>query len=153
MSDEVTIEDPAALLKAHNKLKEDIVNLRAEFKAIQKERDELKAASEALSPENLDKMKKRALQAEIKAKLESEGVPNPDGVLKYLDLEGVDYDENDNLTGVDEKLEALKNDLPLLFDKKARAGRSSADIHADAPANTKKSTTEAQVDAMFGTRR
>lgn len=149
MSEEVTIEDPAALLKAHEKLKEDIVNLRANLKSLEKERDELKTAAESLSPENMEKMKQRALKAEIKAQLESEGVPNPDGVIKYLDLNGVDYDEEDKIVGVDEKLDALKSDLPLLFDKKARAGRTSVDANASKPAGATKTTTEAQVDSLF----
>lgn len=152
MSDEVTIEDPAALLKAHEKLKADIVQLRADLKGLEKERDDLKTLSESLSPENVEKMRQRALKSEIKAQLESDGVPNAEGVLKYLDLDGVDFDEDDKIVGIDEKLETLRNDLPLLFDKKARAGRTSADIHADTPANTNKSTTEAQVDALFGSR-
>lgn len=138
-----------ALVKAHDKLKADIVEMRDRLKEIQKERDSLKELADTLSPENMEKMKKRALTAEIRAKLESEGVPNADGVIKYLDLNGVDYDEEDNIVGVDDKLDALKADLPLLFDKKARAGRSGADIHEKAPANTQKSTTEAQVDGLF----
>lgn len=149
MSDEVTIEDPAALLKAHEKLKQDITDLRARFKELEKEKAELQTAAEALSPENMQKMKERALKAEIKAQLEADGVPNADGVIKYLDLNDVDYDEEDKIVGVEEKLEALKNDLPLLFDKKARAGRVSADIHADKPAGASKTTTEAQVDSLF----
>lgn len=149
MTDEVTIENPEALLKAHDKLKEDITALRTRFKELEKEKAELETAAEALSPDNFNKMKERALKAEIRAQLEADGVPNADGVIKYLDLNDVDYDEEGSIVGVDEKLEALKTDLPLLFDKKARAGRSGADIHEKAPANTHKSTTEAQVDSLF----
>lgn len=152
VEEKVVIDDPAALVAAHEKAKADLVALRAELKGLQKEYDEAKTQLDALSPESLEKMKKKAISAELKSRLESEGVANVDGVLKYLDLDGVDYDEEDNLTGVDEKLETLRTDLPLLFNKKARAGASGADIHADKPANIQKNTTEAQVDALFGRR-
>ena len=149
MSDEVTIEDPAALLKAHDKLKQDITDMRARLKEMEKAKNDLQELADSLSPENFAKMKERALKAEIKALLEADGIPNAEGVIKYLDLKDVDYDEDNNIVGVDEKLDALRNDLPLLFDKKARAGRSGADIHEKNPANTQKSTTEAQVDQLF----
>lgn len=149
MTDEVKIEDPQALLKAHDKLKEDIVNLRAELKATEKERDGLKELSESLSPENLEKMKTRAIKAELKAQLESDGIKDADRIIKYIDFSGVDYDEEDKIVGADDKLSEIKTDFPELFDIKKRAGRNSADIHADTPANTQKSTTEAQVDSLF----
>lgn len=149
MTDEVKIEDPQALLKAHDKLKEDIVNLRAELKATEKERDGLKELSESLSPENLEKMKTRAIKAELKAQLESDGIKDADRIIKYIDFSGVDYDEDDKIIGADDKLSEIKTDFPELFDIKKRAGRNSADIHADTPANTQKSTTEAQVDSLF----
>lgn len=146
---EMTVENPEELLKAYNKLKEDIVNLRADHKLLEKERDELKELSESLSPESMDKMKSRAIKAEIKAQLENDGIKNADRIIKYLDLEGVDYDEEENLVGVDEKLSVIKEDFPELFDVKKRAARSDIDIHASTPANTQKSTTESQVDALF----
>jgi hypothetical protein len=149
MSEEVTIEDPAALLKAHEKAKQDLVDLRVELKTLQKEHDELKTQSEALSPENLEKFKMKAIKAEIKAQLESEGIKNADRILKYMDFEGVDYDEEEKIVGVDDKLDVIKGDFPELFDPRKRAGRESVDIHANAPARAEKSTTESQVDQLF----
>lgn len=153
MSDRITslseIQDEKKFLDAYYGLKKDVEDLRSSVKAMEKEKSELEKQLEGLSEEAVSKFKEKAIRQEIRSKLVEDGVPNPDGVLKYLDLNGVDYDEDDNLTGVDDKLDALKTDLPLLFDKKARAGRSSVDIHADKPAKAEKTTTEAQVDSLF----
>lgn len=153
MSDKIEkladIEDEAAFLKAYEKLKADVVTLRAEIKQVEKEKGELETQIEGLSDESVQKYKEKAIRAEIKAQLVDDGVPNPDGVLKYLDLKDMDFDEDDNLTGLDDKLDTLKTDLPILFDKKARAGKDKVDIHDRNPANTQKSTTEQQVDQLF----
>jgi len=143
------VKDPEGLLKAYNKAKEDLVNLRADMKALEKERDELKELNESLSPDQINKYRERAIRSEIKADLEAQGIKNAERILKYVNLEGVDYDEEGNLNGVDDKLSVIKEDFPELFDTKRRAGRESADIHADNPTKVQKSTTESQVDALF----
>lgn len=126
------IEDAEKFLAAHYKALEDLKALRAEAKAYE---TELETLREAGSDENLEKWKQRALKQAAKAALEGEGIKNADRVLKYIDLDGVDFDENESLTGLDDKLGEVKGDFPELFDSKRRAGRQSVDIHAkgDAP--------------------
>lgn len=139
MADE-EVKDPQALLKSYREAVEDL-------KALREENKELK---EAGSDEVINKWKTRAARSEAKLALQGQGIKDSERILKYLSLEGVDFDDDDKVTGLDEKLEEVKKDFPELFDAKKRAGRSSVDIHADNPANTKKSTTEEQVDAIFG---
>lgn len=143
---EVEIRDPQGLLDAYEKAKSDLVALRARETTLQKEVDDLK---EANSPEALEKWRDRAIKQSVLAALQGDGVPNPERILKYMKLEGVDYDDKDELTGLDDKLNEVKADFPELFDKKRRAGRQDVNIHGDNPASVSKSTTEAQVDAMF----
>ena len=146
MSDRITsldeIKDPEAFLKAYYKAMDEAKEMRQENKTLQAQLD-------STSDEEISKWRSRALKAEAKANLEGQGIKDADRILKYISLDGVDFDEDGNLTGLDDKVNEVKTDFPELFDVKRRAGRSSADIHANEPAETKKSLTEAQVDAWF----
>jgi len=146
------IENEEEFLKAYNKANDDLKALRAELKALEKERDELKAAADEFSDEAVQKLKDDLLKTKVAARLSEDGLPDVQGVVKYLNYDGVELDENGNVQGLDERIEDLKQDLPTLFDAKKRAGRSGADIHEKNPANTQKSTTESQVDALFSRR-
>lgn len=137
------IKDPEGLLKAYNKAKEDLVNLRAELKVLQDER-------EALSEEAVDKWKHMAIKSQALAELQAQGIKNPERILKYMDFDGVEIDDDDKVSGLEDKLESVKTDFPELFDPKKRAGRESADIHEQKPAKKDLSPTEQQVAALFG---
>lgn len=144
MSEEVTeVKDPQGLLKAYEKAKQDLIDLRNEKKELEKQ-------LESVDDDAVNKWKERAVRAEAKANLESQGIKDADRILKYVSLEGVDFDDEGNLTGIDEKLSGIKEDFPELFDTKKRAGRNSADIHADGTAKTEMSPTERQVAQLFG---
>lgn len=136
------INDPEAFLRAYRKMKEDLKALRAENK-------ELATQVESTDESAVNKWKERAVKAEAKANLEGQGIKNADRILKYVSLDGVDFDEEGNLSGLDDKLDTIKADFPELFDVKRRAGRNSADIHADTKVDTQKSATESQVDRLF----
>lgn len=138
MSDEVEIKDPQGLLKAYEQAKADLVSLRNEKK-------ELEKSLEGLSEETVNKWRTRAVKEAARASLERSGLPDAERILKYLNLDDVDFDDKDQLAGIDEKLEEVKADFPELFDTKRRAGRNSADIHASAPAEAKMTGTQAQL--------
>lgn len=122
------VKDPEAFLEAHYKAFEDLQRLRGELTEATKELDTLK---ESTSDEAVAKWRDRAIKAAVKNAVEGEGIKGADRILKYLNLEGVDFDENEKLTGLDEKLTEVKTDFPELFDAKRRAGSQSADIHAN----------------------
>lgn len=136
------IQNPEAFLRAYRKMKDDLRDLRAENKSLTQQ-------IESVDEDAVTKWKERAVKAEAKLNLEGQGIKDADRILKYVSLDGVDFDEEGNLSGLDDKLEGIKTDFPELFDTKRRAGRNSADIHADTPANTQKDLTETQVDAWF----
>lgn len=146
-NEEVT--DPQGLLKAYNKAKKDLAALREELKALEDEKAELAKQAEAL-PEEVSKWRDMVLKGEAQRNLESQGIKNPERVLKYVDLEGVDYDTEKGLVGFDEKLAVVKTDFPELFDVKRRAARTSVDIHANNPAKPELTGTDAQVARIFG---
>lgn len=141
MTDE-EVKDPQGLLKAYRQLQADITELRNEKK-------ELETRLENTDEEAVGKWKQRAIKAEAKVNLEGQGIKNADRILKYMDFEGVDFDDDGKLTGFDDKLNGIKSDFPELFDPKKRAGRQSADIHDGKPAEKKMSGTEAQVARLF----
>ena len=146
------VEDEQAFLKAYYDARQQLSELRAEVKAIEKERDELKTQVENVSDDAVQKLKDELLKTKVAAKLSEDGLPDVSGVIKYLNYDGVELDDEGNVTGLDERLDDLKNDLPTLFDAKKRASRSGADIHDKTPAAAEKSTTESQVDALFARR-
>jgi len=139
MAKEEEVKDPQALLKAYREAVEDLKTLREENKTLK----------EAGSDEVIEKWKTRAIRSEAKLAVQATGVQDSERVLKYLNLDGVDFNDKDEVTGLDDKLEEIKKDFPELFDAKKRAGRSSVDIHDEKPANSEKTLTERQVDALF----
>jgi hypothetical protein len=141
-SEETEVQDPDKLLAMYRELQADVVTLRKEKKALEEQ-------LETTDEEAVSKWKSRAIKAEAKVNLEAQGIKDADRILKYLNLEGVDFGDDDKLTGFDEKVSEVKKDFPELFDVKRRAGRSSADIHEQKPAEQKMTGTEAQVRRIF----
>lgn len=121
------VKDPAGLLAAYTKAKEDLVNLRNENKALQKQIEEV----------NTDEFRARALKAETKLALQAQGIKDVDRLMPYIGTEGLDFDDKGAVTGLDDRLKALQKDLPEIFDPKRRVG-GKADIHADSPAEQKR---------------
>lgn len=113
------VRDPQALLAAYNKLKADISQLA-------EERESLKKQVEGLSS---DEFRLRALVAETKIALQNQGIKDVERVLPYVGTDGLDFDDEGNVTGLDERLGKLKEDLPEVFDPKLRSG-GKADIYA-----------------------
>lgn len=137
------IKDPEAFLAAYYAAMDDAKETRAEVKRLREQ------AEEAGSDEEISKWKSRALKAEAKSNLERQGIKDPERILKYINLDGVDFDEDGAVTGLDDKVNEVKADFPELFDAKRKASRASADIHADTPPKANLSSTEAQVARLF----
>lgn len=133
------IKDPAGLLKAYEQAKADLVSLRNEHK-------ELKTQFES-APKG-EEWKTRAVNAEVKLALNSQGIKDTDRVMKYVNTEGLDFDENGNLTGLNERLNELKKDLPELFDVKRQVG-GKADIFANDATEVKQDPFVAQIKAAL----
>lgn len=137
------VKDPEAFLTAYYKAMDEAKEFREEVKRLRGQ------VEEGGSDEEVSKWKSRALKAEAKSTLEGQGIKDPERILKYINLDGVDFDENGAVTGLDDKVNEVKADFPELFDAKRKAARSSADIHADTPPKPSMSSTEAQVARLF----
>jgi hypothetical protein len=121
-------------------------DFKKENQKFREQRDEFKKAAEG--NEVNAKLKERALRAEAKLKVSELGVKDPERIVKYLKLDTVDFDEEDNVTGLDDSIESVKADFPELFDAKRRVG-GKIDAAAANPVKAQKSVTEAQVDRLF----
>lgn len=128
-----TVQNPEAVLAELRRAQEDLKALRAEVRTITEQKEALEKAAEGLKD---DTWRLRALEAEAKAALQSQGLKDTDRLMPYVGTEGLDFDENGKLTGLNERIEQLKKDLPEVFDAKRRAG-GKADIFGTDPAEAK----------------
>ena len=133
------IKDPQGLLKAYNQAKADLVELRSENKRLKSQ----------IETNDSDEWKKRAVQAETRLALNAEGIKDVDRLMNYVGTDGIEFDDNGNLTGLSERIETLKTDLPELFDVKRRVG-GKADIFANDPAQSPPSASELQARQLLG---
>lgn len=140
------VQNPEAVLAELRRAQADLKELRAEHAALQEEREGLNKQLESL---NSDEMRLRALKAETKLALQGQGIKDADRLMPYIGTEGLDFGEDGAVVGLDERLTTLRKDLPEVFDPKVRAG-GRGDIFANDSADTKMSSTEAQVARLFG---
>lgn len=130
------IDDPAAVLAALDRAKK-------EAKRFREERDRLKEQADGSEWRN------RAVKAEVRSQLVELGIKDTARLMKYVDVSGVDVDDEGNFVGLEESIDTLRSDFPELFDPKRRAG-GNADIFADNPANPSKSSSQKQAELLLG---
>lgn len=148
--EDVTINDPKAVLEALERAKNDAKTNRERFEAEEKKVSDLQKRIDALSSDEvLGGYKRKIVELQVKAALEKEGIKETDRVVKYLSLADYDLDDDGNVTGFTENLAQVKKDLPELFDTKRRVG-GAADLFANADATEKKTGTQMQLDQLYG---
>lgn len=142
MSDETPetpeIRDPAALLKAHEELKND-------FKSLKSAHETLQAQIKTQDTDN--PWKARAIKAETMVELNKRGIKNTN-IAKYINTDDLDLDEEGNIAGLTERIDAAASEFPEIFDVKRSVG-GKVDSFRSTPTNVAKSDTEMQVSAIF----
>lgn len=128
------VRDPDGLLAAYNKAKEDLVALRNEHKALQ----------DQVASLNTDEFRLKALSAETKLALQAQGIKDVDRLMPYIGTDGLDFDADGKVTGLDDRLKNLRKDLPEVFDAKVRAG-GRADIFANDNVEVKENPLRAAI--------
>lgn len=136
--EEVTIENPKAVLAALERAKEDAKKYREQYEALVTETDAMK--------EELGKMRDGVKADAIRRKVEAEGA-DPDRVMQFLKTEGIEYKDGE-LEGFEDNFKALKTALPELFDPKRRVG-GKVELETKGENNATKSVTELQVDRLL----
>jgi chromosome segregation ATPase len=139
------VQDPAAVLAELRRAQQDLKDLRTELRSLKDEKDALEKKAESF---NEDTWRLRALTAETKAALNSKGIKDADRLIPYIGTDGLDFDDEGKLTGLDERMKKLETDLPEVFNPKVRAG-GKGDIFANDVADHRKSSTDIQVERLF----
>jgi hypothetical protein len=140
-TEEATLNDPKAVLAALDRAKNDAKKFREE-----KEKLEVDLNS---SNQKIAEFSGKLLKEKVAQRLSAEGLKEPKRFIKYLDTLKLEFDENLEVTGLDEQLEQLKADLPEIFDAKLRVG-GQADTSLKATINTQYSATQLQAAKILG---
>lgn len=140
-TEETTLNDPKAVLAALDRAKNDAKKFREE-----KEKLEVDLNS---SNQKVAEFSGKLLKEKVAQRLSAEGLKEPKRFIKYLDTLKLEFDENLEVTGLDEQLEQLKADLPEIFDAKLRVG-GQADTSLKATINTQYSATQLQAAKILG---
>lgn len=138
------VRNEEGLLAAYNHLKEEIRKISAERDELVKSRDALQEAADN------DEWRNRALLAEIKSSLTSRGLKDVERLVPLLGTEGIEFDDEGKVKGLDERLTAKSKEYPELFDPKRRAG-GKADVFANEPSEPKVDPLREQVRQALGT--
>lgn len=138
MSEEVVIQDPAAVLAALERAKADAKKYREELEALQAEHEPLRS--------ELDGMKEEMRTGAIKRAVKDAGA-DPDRVMQFLKVDGIEYKDG-KLHGFEENFKTLQTALPELFDAKRRVG-GQVELETNGQNNHVKSVSELQADRLL----
>lgn len=77
------------------------------------------------------------------------GLANAERLIKYIKVNEITLDEDFNVIGLDEQIEALKSDFPELFDPKLLVG-GKVNSGQSKPVDKKLSASEMQAKLVLG---
>lgn len=104
------IKDPAAVLAALERAKKDA-------KAAREEKEALEAKLTQYEQDNA-KFSGRLLREKVIQELGKLNIANTERILKFVKFEGLSFDDELNIVGLDDQIKELKADFPELFDPK-----------------------------------
>lgn len=140
-TEEVTIEDPKAVLAALDRAKADAKKFREEKEQLE---IDLNSKDQAIAEYSGKLLHEKVLQ-----KISAEGIKEPRRLMKFMDLTKFEFDENLDVKGFDEQFSQLKEDLPEIFDPKLRVG-GQADTAVKASVSTQYTATQLQAAKILG---
>ena len=140
-TEEATLNDPKAVLAALDRAKSDAKKFREE-----KEKLEVDLNS---SNQKIAEFSGKLLYEKVLQKISAEGVKEPRRLLKFMDLNKFEFDDNLDVVGFDEQFKQLQEDLPEIFDPKLRVG-GQADTAVKASVSTQYTATQLQAAKILG---
>jgi hypothetical protein len=140
-NENIIIEDPKAVLSALERAKSDAKKNRERTEELEALLNEKESTIAQFSG--------KLLNQKLTQKLAAEGISDPDRVLKFINIGNLSFDDDFNIIGFEDQFEALKNDLPEVFDAKLRVG-GQADTAIKASVSTTYSATELQAAKILG---
>ena len=140
-TEDTTLNDPKAVLAALDRAKNDAKKFREE-----KEKLEVDLNS---SNQKIAEFSGKLLYEKVLQKISAEGVKEPRRLLKFMDLNKFEFDDNLDVVGFDEQFKQLQEDLPEIFDPKLRVG-GQADTAVKASVSTQYTATQLQAAKILG---
>ena len=140
-TEDTTLNDPKAVLAALDRAKSDAKKFREE-----KEKLEVDLNS---SNQKIADFSGKLLYEKVLQKISAEGVKEPRRLLKFMDLNKFEFDQDLNVIGFDEQFKQLQEDLPEIFDPKLRVG-GQADTAVKASVSTQYTATQLQAAKILG---
>lgn len=104
------IKDPEAVLAALDRAKKDAKQFREEKEALE--------AKMAQYEEQNAKFSGKLLKERVIQELSKHNIANTERILKFIKFEGLTFDDEFNVLGLDDQIKELKSDFPELFDPK-----------------------------------
>ena len=125
------IKDPEAVLAALDRAKKDAKQFREEKEALE--------AKLAQYEQDNAKYSGKLLREKVIQELGKLNITSSERILKFLKFEGLEFDDELNIVGLEEQIKELKKDFPELFDPKllvAGKADSAETKSVDKPAST-----------------
>lgn len=102
------------------------------------------------SAEVEERWKGRVVKQAAKAALATAGAEKPERLLRLVDIDSLDVDDDGEVDGLDDEIDRLREDYPELF-KRRRGGRVETGDRSDGKGSRKPMTaTERQAAAILG---
>lgn len=140
-TNEVVIEDPKAVLSALERAKSDAKKFREQTEELSKLVEQ--------KDQKIAEYTGNLLKEKVSKKIQEQGVKDPERLLRFIDMNSVQFDDNFEVVGFEEQIDKLKNDLPEIFDAKLRVG-GQADSAIKAVVSTQYSATQLQAAKILG---
>jgi len=106
----VEIKDPKAVLDALDRAKADAKRFREEKEAL-----EINLNSR---DQKIAEYSGKLLREQVKKELSGQNITNVDRLLKYIDFNKLEFDEEFNVSGLEDQIVGIKSDFPEFFDPK-----------------------------------
>jgi hypothetical protein len=106
----VEIKDPKAVLDALDRAKADAKRFREEKEAL-----EINLNSR---DQKIAEYSGKLLREQVKKELAAQNITNVDRLLKYIDFNKLEFDEEFNVSGLEDQVIGIKTDFPEFFDPK-----------------------------------
>lgn len=135
------IKDPKAVLDALERAKADAKRFREEKEALEVDLNS--------RDQKIAEYSGRLLRNEVKKNIADLNLTNSDRILKYIDFNKLEFDNDLNVVGLDEQIKGLKQDFPELFDPKLLVGGKADSADANV-VNAKLSVSERQARMLLG---
>ncbi len=137
----IEIKDPKAVLDALERAKSDAKRFREEKEALEVDLNS--------KDQKIAEYSGRLLKDQVKKSIADLNLTNSDRLLKYIDFNALDFDEEFNIKGLDAQINNLKQDFPELFDPKLLVGGKADSADANV-VNAKLSVSDKQAKLLLG---